>query len=224
MTGFVYKWVNTTNSKWYIGSHKGTIDDGYRHTSDVLSVAEEKYEIKSFVREILFEGDYEKDKIRDIEAEYLQKYDAANSPMSYNRTNITGPNCFSKAYRQKLSSSHKGNKHSSETRKKMSISHTGKKLTEKTKKKISDKHKGRTVSNSHRLALSMALKNCTHETVTCPHCKKTGAKPIMTRFHFDKCSVVSKEQHKMEKVQCPSCKKMGGISLMKRYHFENCND
>ena len=23
--------------------------------------------------------------------------------------------------------------------------------------------------------------------VTCPHCNKTGGKPVMTRYHFDKC-------------------------------------
>lgn len=29
--GFVYKWINLINGKWYIGSHNGTVDDGYRH-------------------------------------------------------------------------------------------------------------------------------------------------------------------------------------------------
>ena len=37
MTGFIYKWTNIINGKWYIGSRKGTTDDGYRHSSKVLA-------------------------------------------------------------------------------------------------------------------------------------------------------------------------------------------
>lgn len=103
MTGFVYKWTNTINGKWYIGSHKGTPDDGYRHSSKILKVAEEKYGIENFAREILFEGDYEKDNIRSVvEGEFLRAENAANNPMSYNRSNLTGPDCFSKESRMKM--------------------------------------------------------------------------------------------------------------------------
>lgn len=102
MTGFVYKWTNQINGKWYIGSHKGTIDDGYRHSSKIMLIAEEKYGIDVFTREILFEGDYEKDDIRKIESEYLNKYNAAHNPSSYNRSNITGTSCVSKNSRMKM--------------------------------------------------------------------------------------------------------------------------
>ena len=83
MTGFVYKWTNTINGKWYIGSHKGTPDDGYRHSSKIMTFAEEKYGIDNFSREILYEGNDEK----KIEGYYLKTYDAANSSMSYNLKN-----------------------------------------------------------------------------------------------------------------------------------------
>ena len=33
---FVYLWRNAKTNKYYIGSHKGTIDDGYTHSSDEL--------------------------------------------------------------------------------------------------------------------------------------------------------------------------------------------
>ena len=29
MSGFVYKWINNIDGKYYIGSHKGTKTDGY---------------------------------------------------------------------------------------------------------------------------------------------------------------------------------------------------
>ena len=83
MTGFVYKWTNKINGKWYIGSRKGTIDDGYRHSSQIMRAAEEKYGLEAFTREILFVGDYENDKMKDVEATYLQENNAAtNSPNS----------------------------------------------------------------------------------------------------------------------------------------------
>lgn len=98
MSGFVYRWTNKINGKWYIGSHKGTTDDGYRHTSEVVKLAETKYGLDNFVREILYEGD----NYKGIEGLYLRALDAANDEMSYNRTSITRPNCFSKESREKL--------------------------------------------------------------------------------------------------------------------------
>jgi len=32
---FVYLWRNSETKKFYLGSHKGTIDDGYTHSSQV---------------------------------------------------------------------------------------------------------------------------------------------------------------------------------------------
>lgn len=93
MTGFVYKWTNIINGRWYIGSHKGTIDDGYRHTSKVVAMAEQKHGIENFVREILYIGDYDADNIRLIEGKLLSKNNAARNKQSYNLTNIIGTNC-----------------------------------------------------------------------------------------------------------------------------------
>ena len=96
-SGFVYKWTNQINGKWYIGSHKGTIGDGYRHTSKILALAEEKYGLENFKREILYTGeDY-----RNVEAEYLVECDAANNTQSYNRCNIVAPFPFSKEVEEK---------------------------------------------------------------------------------------------------------------------------
>lgn len=49
---------------------------------------------------------------------------------------------------------------------------TGKRSPE-VGRKISEKNKGRT-----------------KPTITCPHCNKTGGKPAMMRFHFDKCKEI----------------------------------
>lgn len=134
MTGFIYKWTNRTNGNWYIGSHKGTTDDGYRHSSKILKFAEEKHGLENFTREILFEGDYEKDKIKSKEAKFLNQYDAANNRKSYNHTNITGTDCFSKEAKQKISDKKTGvprpdlkdRPKSIETKQKMRIAKLGK--------------------------------------------------------------------------------------------------
>ncbi len=129
MTGFVYRWVNKINNKWYIGSHKGTTDDGYRHSSKVLRAAENKYGVENFTRKILFEGDYKKDQIKNKEATLLQQHNAANNPMSYNMTNIVGANCVSEQTKQKISVANKGRKlktRSAKTRRNMSLAQLGK--------------------------------------------------------------------------------------------------
>lgn len=199
MTGFVYKWTNTINGKWYIGSHKGTTDDGYRHSSKVVKAAEKKYGREYFIREILFEGDYEKDQIREIvEARFLQEQDAANDPMAYNQTNITGINCFSQEHRNKISQAVSGQNNPSygrrpslETRKRISAKMTGKKCgprSEEWLRRQSKAKKGIVWSDSRRMAYENSSKSL-------------GLQP---------------------RVSCPSCNKEGGISLMKRYHFDNC--
>lgn len=148
ITGFVYKWINKINNKWYIGSHKGTVDDGYRHSSKVLAAAECKYGQNNFVREILFEGNYEDDKIREKEAEYLNLYNAATSRQSYNRTNITGPNCVSEETKRKMSIAHSGENHYN----------YGKHHTEETKRKIGNAHKGlkKPTTEEHKRNISLA--------------------------------------------------------------------
>jgi hypothetical protein len=47
--------------------------------------------------------------------------------------------------------------------------------SEETKLKMSKSHQGKII---------------TPEVVTCPHCKKSGGKPNMMRYHFNKCSLI----------------------------------
>jgi len=46
---------------------------------------------------------------------------------------------------------------------------------------------GRVMSPESNAKKSASLKGRIHETVVCPRCKKTGAKPGMVRWHFDNC-------------------------------------
>ena len=80
--GYVYKWVNNLNKKWYIGSHDGSNLD-YTASGILINHAFNKYGIKNFTKYIIHEGeDY-----RLVEELSLQSQDAANDPMSYNLKN-----------------------------------------------------------------------------------------------------------------------------------------
>lgn len=65
-----------------------------------------------------------------------------------------------------------GKSHTPETLAKMSASLTGKKRTDEFKDNLRKLHTG-----------------VPKQQVTCPHCGKTGGKPVMAKYHFDKCKL-----------------------------------
>lgn len=82
MSGFVYKWVDSSNDMYYIGSHKGTVDDGYIGSGTHFNRAYSKRP-ECFTRQILYVGeDY-----LELEEFILEELDAANDNMSYNLKN-----------------------------------------------------------------------------------------------------------------------------------------
>lgn len=83
MSGFVYEWVHRTTRKYYIGSHKGSTDDGYIGSGMAFKNAVKKYGISAFERIVHYVGD----NFRAEEKRLLIERDAANDPMSYNLKN-----------------------------------------------------------------------------------------------------------------------------------------
>jgi len=86
-SGFVYKLTNKLNSKWYIGSHSGCIDDGYLGSGIALRRAINKYGTKVFEREILFYSYSNQEYLLNIEEIILIKLKAREDPRSYNLKN-----------------------------------------------------------------------------------------------------------------------------------------
>jgi len=84
---FIYKWEDTKYGRYYIGSHVGSIDDGYLF-SGIDIKAEYKNRPIDFKRIILsYHLINEYHEIRDIEREYLIRFDVENNDSFYNRTN-----------------------------------------------------------------------------------------------------------------------------------------
>ena len=80
--GFVYKWVNNLNGKWYIGSHCGK-DKNYNASGVAINRAFDKYGIENFTKYVIYEGD----DYRLIEELSLQSHNAAKNNQSYNMKN-----------------------------------------------------------------------------------------------------------------------------------------
>ncbi len=146
-SGFVYCWINNINSKWYIGSHKGSIDDGYVGSGRIFKQAIGKHGIENFTRHILYEGDF----YREKEQEFLEFFDAANHSNSYNLNNKSfgGHECGEKHPMY-------GKKHTEETKAKMSENRKNRKHTKESKEKISKAHTGKIISNHTKEKLRCA--------------------------------------------------------------------
>ena len=81
--GFIYLWTNKINGKKYIGSHIGTVDDGYTGSGKLFIRAVKKYGIIQFDRIILERVKSSKD-VLIREQYYLDLYDAYKDKMFYN--------------------------------------------------------------------------------------------------------------------------------------------
>ena len=145
--GFVYRWIDTSNDKYYIGSHKGDVNDNYIGSGFYFKRAYNNRP-ESFVREILYIGeDY-----RELEDFILEELDAKNDEKSYNLTNCSaGVRSHNESSISKMSKKLKGRIFTEEHRLKLSKKKqgklhpqygkkgyfTGKKHTEETKAKMS---------------------------------------------------------------------------------------
>lgn len=81
---FVYKWTDSSNGKMYIGSHKGSIKDGYVGSGKIFKRAYKKRP-ECFKREVLYTGSYES--VIELEEFILIELDAASSKEYYNLKN-----------------------------------------------------------------------------------------------------------------------------------------
>ena len=168
MKAFVYCWTDHKTNKLYVGSHKGSTDDGYVCSSKYM-MEEYKKRPENFTRQIIAEG--ELSDIRKLEAKILQSANARLDEQFYNKHDNDGfffdgwkKGEFSDEHRKNMSVSaskrkkttdhlmklhegRKNSKNSEEHNRKISEKNTGKKHTQETLDKLSKKLKGRISPN-----------------------------------------------------------------------------
>jgi hypothetical protein len=173
LSAYVYKWVQKSTEKWYLGSRTGKNchpNDGYICSSRIVKpmILADSLD---WERTILCIGNSED--MLALEVAYLQLIDAKNDPMSFNQHNGDGKFVYkggvpqTEEHKLKLSLSKKGrtvwNKGKKENRNdvlgKMSKSHLGKQLgphDEETKIRISNSLKGRVPWNKGKKFIGVA--------------------------------------------------------------------
>lgn len=144
--GFVYRWIDSSNGMYYIGCHKGSVDDGYIGSGTYFLKAYNKRPEK-FNREILYVGEY----FAELEDFILLELDASRDKMSYNLVNACrGQYEYTAEIREKISKAHKGKVTSEATKRKMSLAAKGKPKSEEHRKAVAESLKGLTGAKSRR--------------------------------------------------------------------------
>lgn len=95
--GFVYIWTCDDN-RYYIGSHQGTIDDGYISSSRILN----NEDLTRWTREIVAQGEISD--MRKLEEELLSELNAVNDPLCINQANGGGSKIVFKEIKQQTHS------------------------------------------------------------------------------------------------------------------------
>ena len=161
--GFIYVWYDKKRNMYYVGSHWGTLEDGYICSSNRMRDAYRRRP-QDFKRRIVSKN-IPRDKLLEEEYKWLEMIsDSQLGKRYYNlrkhkwghwstdaNQNLTVQEKIKKALsdpevREKLSAANKGKKRSEETIEKIKLARAKQIITEETKKKISDSHKG---SNNH---------------------------------------------------------------------------
>lgn len=125
---FVYCWTDHKSNKLYVGSHLGTVDDGYVCSSKPM-MREYKKRPDDFTRQIVAHGTHED--CRKLEAKILDAVDAKMDESFYNMHNGNGDfywkgprGSFSEEHRAKMAAAKRGRKISKEHAEKL---HAGRK-------------------------------------------------------------------------------------------------
>lgn len=168
MEAFVYCWADKKTNMLYVGSHKGSPDDGYICSSKYM-LEEYNRRPEDFSRQIVAEGELVL--MRKLESKILQAVNARLNESFYNMHNNNGVyilKSHTEKTKKKISESEKGKIVSIESRMKMRQNKLGSKNnrwgtkhTEETKKKMSQSALGKVFSSEHKEKLSKNKKGKT---------------------------------------------------------------
>ena len=201
MNSFVYRWINTTLNKIYIGWHKGTEDDGYVCSSSSAQFwSDYNNPDYKWRREIIFKGTMPECQL--LESQILDTVDITSDNIYNNRNNLMFN--LNEEVRAKLKAAalKRGenpeyrNLQANRTRAQWAANPERRKtqsekakqqvMTDAIKEKIRSARATQIITKESRLKSSSTIKNS--PDVVCPHCKITGRYfGSMKKKHFDNC-------------------------------------
>ena len=158
----IYKIINLSNNKYYIGKHKTkNIEDGYLGSGITLKNAIKKYGQENFIKQILFIMETEHE--MNIKERELVNEQVVSDPLSYNMR-IGGVGGFSKNDSEKGNRvlKERGTLQSTEFRQKLSKALTGKPAHNKGKpmsESVKSKLRKIVRSNEFKEHVSKGMKN-----------------------------------------------------------------
>jgi hypothetical protein len=186
---WLYITTNLVNGKKYIGQTTSTRKT-YMGSGYAIMAAFKKYGKENFVRKNIYEGEWEL--VDLLEQEFIEKYDAVNSPLYYNQK----------------PGGHTGT-HSNVSRKIISEKATGRKASDESKKQRSTRMKG---TGNHFF-------NKAHTEDSIKKIKEKRAQQVITEESNKKRSEKIKS---LPKFQCTNCGGWYFNRNLIQYHNEKC--
>jgi len=193
MEAFVYCWTDKTINKLYVGSHKGSTDDGYICSSKYM-MKEYKKRPNDFSRQIIAEGNL-KD-IRKLEAKILQFSNARLDEQFYNKHDNDGF-YFDGWKKGEMTAEH---------REKLAAAKRGKKLSETHRKNILNNRVGKKNSDKHKAALIASRIGSKHSEESKKKMSEKRKNNPMVKEIASRAGKISAEKRRLKKLQ-----DMGGL-------------
>lgn len=214
-SAFVYKWTNSISNEYYIGVHKGDVEDGYIGSGLKFKSKFIKHK-ENFKREIIsFHNNFEEalsEEARLVTRELiltdkkclnLQPGGKGGSVAFWDETMRQNKSIFMK------------NQWTKEEHRKKVISSLKAVHTEEYKKKQSEK--GNFFPDKKIDLTKRVESRKKNENGYCGHLIGKKLDEIQKKKLSDKAK-------QREKVVCPHCEKIGSISQMKQWHFDKCKE
>lgn len=188
MESFVYCWTDKKTNKLYVGSHKGSIEDGYICSSKYM-LEEYKNRPEDFSRQIIAHGNL--NDIRKLESKILKSVNAKLNENFYNKHENDGF-YFEGWKKGEMTEEHK---------KKLSLAKKGKKISKEHHSKLIASRKGSKNSPEHKAALVASRIDSKHTEKTKKKMSKAKKKNPYTKINASnagKASVKSRPENYKE--------------------------
>lgn len=188
MEAFVYCWTDKKNHKLYIGSHKGSIDDGYVCSSKHMMKEYEKRP-EDFSRQIVACGNTQD--IRKLETVILQSVNAAVNEDFYNKHQNDG--FFFDGWKK--------GEMTEEHREKLAAAKRGKKLSETHRLNILNNRVGKKNSQKHKEALIASRIGSKHSEESKKKMSETRKNNPLAKEIASRAGKISAEKRRLKKLQ-----------------------